>query len=145
MPNCYHCQKEIHFDPDVKSKNGKYIPLSGKTGTTKHSCTAKPFNKETRRQWWWSQQQQYQHQQRQHQHQQQQQRWRNTTTTVSERMRKYLAVLGLPPFCESIDEVKQAYRRLALLYHPDRSKDASTAGKFIESNDAYEKCMEALT
>lgn len=62
---CYSCGKEIHFDPNIKSKNGKSIPLSGKTGTSKHRCPAKPFNKETRRQWWRSQQQQQYQRQRQ--------------------------------------------------------------------------------
>ena len=58
---CYHCCKEIHFDPDMKSERGKYIPLSGKTGTAKHRCSARSFNKDTRRQWWRSQEQQRQH------------------------------------------------------------------------------------
>ena len=43
--NCYFCGKEIHFDPNIKSERGKYIPLSGKRGTAKHRCSERPFNK----------------------------------------------------------------------------------------------------
>jgi len=50
---------------------------------------------------------------------------------------KYYRILELPP--ESTDqEIKAAYRRLAKLYHPDRSGDDSTRGRFIDVNEAYE-------
>lgn len=137
MPNCYHCGQTIHFSSDVKSKNDKYIPLQGKTGTTKHNCAQNPFNRKRRkysssnRQQWWNQQQQWQQR-------------HNRRTTVSEKLNSYLAILGLPPFCRSINEIKQAYRKLALLYHPDRSNNAATAGKFMEIHEAYEKCLQEL-
>ena len=35
-------------------------------------------------------------------------------------------------------EIKAAYRRLAKLYHPDRSGDQNTRDKFIDVNEAYE-------
>ena len=114
------------------------IPLSGRTGTNKHRCSAKPFNKHTRRRWWRSQE--YQQQQWRQQHQQQQQQ----KTTVPERIKKHLVVLGLSSLC-NLDEVKRAYRKLALLYHPDRSNDASTTAKFIEIQEAYEKCVKELS
>jgi preprotein translocase subunit Sec63 len=34
-------------------------------------------------------------------------------------------------------EIQQAYRRLALAYHPDRNKDASAEARFKEINEAY--------
>jgi hypothetical protein len=132
MTSCYFCGKEIHFDSNIKSERGKYIPLSGKTGTRKHRCSAKPFNKYTRRQWWRSQRQQQQAQQQQ-------------KATVSERIKKHFVILGLSSLCSSVDEVKQAYRKLALLYHPDRSNDSSTTYKFIEIQEAYEKCLQELS
>jgi hypothetical protein len=50
---------------------------------------------------------------------------------------KYYLVLELPP--DSADpEIKAAYRRMAKMYHPDRSGDESTRAKFVEVNEAYE-------
>jgi molecular chaperone DnaJ len=37
----------------------------------------------------------------------------------------------------SQDEIKNAYRELALKYHPDRNKDAGAEEKFKEINEAY--------
>ncbi len=36
------------------------------------------------------------------------------------------------------DEIKKAYRKLALQYHPDRNKDKAAEGKFKEVTKAYE-------
>jgi len=36
------------------------------------------------------------------------------------------------------DEVKRAYRKLAMQYHPDRNKDEEAAARFKEINEAYE-------
>ena len=37
----------------------------------------------------------------------------------------------------SLDEIKQAYRKLALQYHPDRNKSKEAEEKFKEINEAY--------
>ncbi|MFN2423617.1 MAG: J domain-containing protein [Cryomorphaceae bacterium] len=50
---------------------------------------------------------------------------------------KYYAKLGLAP--DSNDaEIKSAYRRLAKIYHPDRSGNPETRDQFIAVNEAYE-------
>ena len=56
---------------------------------------------------------------------------------------KWYAVLGVPKTV-TMEEVKQAYHKLALRYHPDvnESKDAETRMK--EINEAYEKLETAL-
>ncbi|AFU60192.1 putative chaperone protein DnaJ [Candidatus Nitrososphaera gargensis Ga9.2] len=49
----------------------------------------------------------------------------------------YYAVLGISPDATA-DEVRQAYFRLAKLYHPDRNKSPEATEKMAEINLAYE-------
>jgi molecular chaperone DnaJ len=52
--------------------------------------------------------------------------------------RDYYEVLGVEKGA-SADEMKKAYRKLAMLYHPDRNPDdPSAAEKFKELNEAYD-------
>lgn len=54
---------------------------------------------------------------------------------------KYYRVLELP--VGSTDgEIKSAYRKLAKLYHPDKSGDPRTRNQFIDVNEAYEILMK---
>lgn len=48
----------------------------------------------------------------------------------------YYEVLGVSKDA-SEDELKKAYRKLALQYHPDRNSDAGAEAKFKEINEAY--------
>jgi molecular chaperone DnaJ len=50
--------------------------------------------------------------------------------------RDYYEVLGVPRTA-SKDEIKDAYRKLALQYHPDRNKSPSAEEKFKEISEAY--------
>lgn len=52
-------------------------------------------------------------------------------------MTDFYEVLGLKKGA-SHDEIKSAYRKLALQWHPDRNKSAEAAEKFKEINKAYE-------
>lgn len=54
---------------------------------------------------------------------------------------RYYSVLEIHAGC-SHDEVKQAYRRLAKIYHPDRSGDPATRTKFIEITEAYQAILQ---
>ncbi len=49
----------------------------------------------------------------------------------------YYQALGLTKSATA-DEIKKAYRKLALQYHPDRNKDKAAEGKFKEVTKAYE-------
>lgn len=51
--------------------------------------------------------------------------------------RDYYEVLGVPRNA-SEEEVKKAFRKLALEYHPDRNKNAGAEGQFKEVNEAYQ-------
>ena len=48
----------------------------------------------------------------------------------------YYQVLGLPDFSPLI-EIKKAYRKLALQFHPDRNKDRGAKERFQLINNAY--------
>src|ERR671937_1067708 len=50
--------------------------------------------------------------------------------------RDYYEVLGVQKNA-SKEEVKNAYRKLALQYHPDRNKAAGSEDKFKEISEAY--------
>ncbi len=51
--------------------------------------------------------------------------------------RDYYEVLGLSKTA-SAAEIKSAYRKLALKFHPDRNKEAGAEDKFKEINEAYQ-------
>lgn len=51
--------------------------------------------------------------------------------------RDYYEVLGVPKSATA-DELKKAYRKLAMQYHPDRNKTKEAETKFKEINAAYE-------
>lgn len=50
--------------------------------------------------------------------------------------RDYYDILGVSKSA-SLDEIKRAYRKLALEWHPDRNKKPEANGKFKEINEAY--------
>jgi molecular chaperone DnaJ len=51
--------------------------------------------------------------------------------------RDYYEVLGISKSATE-QEIKRAFRRLAMQYHPDRNKEANAEAKFKEINEAYE-------
>lgn len=53
---------------------------------------------------------------------------------------KYYRILEIPGDSTDAD-IKAAYRRLAKLYHPDKSGDQNSRDKFIDVNEAYEVLM----
>lgn len=56
--------------------------------------------------------------------------------------RDYYEVLGVAKSATA-DEIKRAYRKLALEWHPDRNKSEGANDKFKEINEAYEVLSDA--
>lgn len=56
--------------------------------------------------------------------------------------RDYYEVLGVGRDAQEAD-VKSAYRKLALKYHPDRNKEAGASEKFKEATEAYSVLSDA--
>ncbi len=56
--------------------------------------------------------------------------------------RDYYSVLGLTREA-SEDDIKKAYRKLAMKHHPDRNQDAGSEDKFKEAKEAYEVLTDA--
>ena len=57
--------------------------------------------------------------------------------------RDYYEVLGITKSA-SKEEIKKAYRKLALKYHPDKNNDSIESNKiFIKIKSAYENIMES--
>ena len=54
---------------------------------------------------------------------------------------RYYAVLGIPPNADKT-QIKKAYRKLVLQYHPDRNGGKSDAEKFRAIQEAYDALME---
>lgn len=52
-------------------------------------------------------------------------------------MKDYYTILGIS-FGANSNDIKKAYRQLALKYHPDKNKEPDAAEKFIAIHEAYE-------
>ena len=52
-------------------------------------------------------------------------------------MKDYYKILAISQSA-SLIEIKKAYRKLALIYHPDKNKSMNAVPKFIEITEAYE-------
>ena len=51
-------------------------------------------------------------------------------------MSDFYALLGVPRDCSEA-EIKKAYRKLAMEYHPDRNSSAGAEESFKEITEAY--------
>ncbi len=51
-------------------------------------------------------------------------------------MKDYHGILGVSKDADE-EEIRKAYRRLALQFHPDRNKDKTAEAKFKEISEAY--------
>lgn len=56
---------------------------------------------------------------------------------MAENKRDYYEVLGVDR-TSSTEQIKKAYRKLAMKYHPDVNKEPGAEDRFKEINEAYE-------
>src|SRR3990172_2836066 len=56
---------------------------------------------------------------------------------MSSKEKDYYELLGVDRNA-SDEEIRKAFRRLALQYHPDRNKSQGAEGRFKEINEAYQ-------
>jgi molecular chaperone DnaJ len=61
---------------------------------------------------------------------------------MTTKKRDYYEVLGVSRGA-SDEQIKSAFRKLALRYHPDRNKEAGASDKFKEVNEAYQVLTDA--
>lgn len=63
-------------------------------------------------------------------------------TLMATTKRDYYEVLGVPRNATP-EEIKKAFRRLAMQYHPDRNREDGAEARFKEINEAYEVLSDA--
>lgn len=74
-----------------------------------------------------------------------------STNITPEKMREHYKVLELDGSSATLDDIKKAYRRLALMYHPDKSKTIGDAQKaenlknFIGVDRAYKALILSVS
>jgi DnaJ-domain-containing protein 1 len=73
-----------------------------------------------------------------------QKRRNRATVRRGSKAAKWYAVLGVPKSA-TMEEVKKAYYKLALRYHPDINKSKEAETKMKEINEAYENLEIALS
>ena len=56
---------------------------------------------------------------------------------MAQTKRDYYEVLGIPRGASG-DDIKKAFRRLAMQYHPDRNREDDAEARFKEIGEAYE-------
>jgi molecular chaperone DnaJ len=61
---------------------------------------------------------------------------------MAQTKRDYYEVLGVPRGANG-DEIKKAFRRLAMQYHPDRNSEEDAEARFKEIGEAYEVLSDA--
>ena len=58
-------------------------------------------------------------------------------------MKNYYEILNLNRNATT-EEIREAYRKLAFKYHPDRNKESDTNERFLEISEAYEILKDSM-
>ena len=69
-----------------------------------------------------------------------QQKYLNVSRNI---MKNYYQILEISQNADT-NEIKKAYRRLSMIWHPDKNKDVNAHTKFIEINEAYEILIDPV-
>jgi len=91
---------------------------------------------------WQKERKEQKQEQEQEKKQEHRQSWRQQTETHHDPKRlACLRVLGLTPDKDNEESIKREYRRLSLLFHPDRNPIVSALEKMKAINNAFEYLM----
>jgi len=133
----YNFNKELHISSGYYGTLSEVQKTRGRNYYQEQQQRQEEQRQEEQRQEEQRQEEQRQEEQRQEEQRQEEQRKQKSTSDLE----KYYKILELDSSA-NWKQVKSAYRRLALKYHPDKNKSPDSESQFKKIKNAYDKLKE---